>query len=143
MAEDSKQVEALYPASEKQQDRLTTPGGHTLSDLTMPNVLAGALGTGDLGISADALRLQRDVAQATGRTCLAENFERGAELTGVSQEEIFETYNLLRPGRAESKQVLIDLARRYREEHDAPEIASLIEDAADAYERRGLFQKRF
>ena len=143
MAEDRKEVDALYPASEKQQDRLTTPRGHTLSDLTMPNVMAGALGTGDLGISADALRLQRDVAQATGRTCLAENFERGAELTGVSQEEIFETYNLLRPGRAESKQVLIDLAQRYRDEHDAPEIASLIEDAADAYERRGLFQKRF
>ena len=143
MADKRDQVEALYPASEKQQDRLTTPGGHTLSDLTLPNVLAGRLGTGDLGISPDALRLQRDVAEATGRSCLAENFERGAELTGVSQDEIFATYNLLRPGRAESKQVLLDLARRYRDEHDAPEIAGLIEDAAEAYERRGLFRTRY
>lgn len=134
---------ALYPASEKQAERIRTSGGHGLSDLTLDNVLAGKLTARDIGISAGALRLQGEVARAVGRSCLADNFERGAELTRVSQDEILETYELLRPGRARGKQELLDLARRYREMHGAPKIARLIEEAAEVYELRGLFQKRF
>lgn len=134
---------ALYPASEKQAERIRTSGGHGLSDLTLDNVLAGKLTARDIGISAGALRLQGEVARAVGRSCLADNFERGAELTKVSQDEILETYELLRPGRARGKQELLDLARRYREMHGAPKIARLIEEAAEVYELRGLFQKRF
>lgn len=134
---------ALYPASEKQADRIRTPGGHKLSDLTLQNVLAGILTEQDLGISPEALQLQGEVARAVGRSCLAENFDRGAELTKVPQEEIFKTYELLRPGRAGTKQELLDLARSYRETYAAPNIAELIEDAAEVYERRGLFRKRF
>lgn len=134
---------ALYPASEKQAERIRTPGGHGLSDLTLDNVLAGKLTARDIGISAGALRLQGEVARAVGRSCLADNFERGAELANVSQDEILETYELLRPGRARGKQELLDLARRYREMHSAPKIARLIEEAAEVYELRGLFQKRF
>lgn len=134
---------ALYPASEKQAERIRTSGGHGLSDLTLDNVLAGKLTARDIGISAGALRLQGEVARAVGRSCLADNFERGSELTRVSQDEILETYELLRPGRARGKQELLDLARRYREMHGAPKIARLIEEAAEVYELRGLFQKRF
>lgn len=143
MTAKSKPADALYPVSEKQADKVATPGGHKLDELTLANLLAGKLTTRDIGISPEALRLQAEVARGVGRTCLAENLTRGAELTGVPQEEIFRTYELLRPGRASGKQELLDLAARYRREFDAPGIARLIEDAADVYERRNLFRKRF
>ena len=133
----------LYPASEKQAERIRTPGGHRLSELTLDNVLAGKLSARDIGITAGALRLQGEVARAVGRSRLAENFERGAELTKVSQDDLLTTYELLRPGRAREKQDLLDLARRYREEHAAPNVARLIEEAAEIYELRGLFRRRF
>lgn len=143
MSDDPTKAAQLYPASEKQARRIATPGGHKLSDLTLANLAAGKLTARDIGISPDALRLQAEVARSVGRGRLADNFERGAELVGVSQEEIFRTYELLRPGRAKSKQELLALAARYREEHQAPGIAALIEDAAEVYERRRLFRKRY
>jgi propanediol dehydratase small subunit len=36
-----------------------------------------------------------------------------------------------------------DMARRLRRDYDAERIAGLIEEAAEVYERRGLFKKRF
>ena len=135
-------VAALYPASERQADRIATIGGHKLNDLTLENVLAGRLTAQDIGISSGALRIQSEVARTVGRSCLAANFDRGAELSGVPQDEIFTTYELLRPGRARSKQELLDLAARYREQHQAPNIARLIEEAAEVYNSRGLFRKR-
>ena len=71
---------ALYPVSEKQADRIRTPGGHKLSDLTLENVLAGKLTARDIGISPGALQLQGEVARAVGRSWLADAFDRGAEL---------------------------------------------------------------
>ena len=143
MTDEVTQTATLYPASERQADRICSPGGHRLNDLTLKNALAGKLTAEDIGITPESLRLQGDVARSVGRSCLADNFDRGAELTAVPQDEIFETYEQLRPGRARNKQELLDLARRYRETHAAPNIARLIEEAAEVYERRGLFQKRF
>ncbi len=143
MSDEAGKADALYPASEKQAGRIATPGGRGLGELTLANLAAGKLSAKDIGISADALRIQAEVARAVGRGRLADNFERGAELTGVSQEEIFRTYELLRPGRAKGKQELLALAARYRDELKAPAIAALIEDAADVYERRRLFRKRY
>ena len=143
MSGKSNKAAALYPASEKQAERIATIGGHKLNDLTLENVLAGKLSAEDIGISCGALRIQSDVARTVGRSCLAANFDRGAELSGVPQDEIFATYELLRPGRAGSKQELLDLAARYRDHHQAPNIAQLIEEAAEVYESRGLFRKRY
>jgi propanediol dehydratase small subunit len=143
MTDEVTQTATLYPASERQADRICSPGGHRLNDLTLKNALAGKLTAQDIGITPEALRHQSEVARSVGRSCLANNFERGAELTSVSQDEILETYELLRPGRARNKQELLDLAGRYRESHAAPHIARLIEEAAEVYELRGLFQKRF
>lgn len=133
----------LYPASEKQAERIATPGGHALSDLTLENVLEGKLTAEDVGIRPDTLQLQAEVSRATGRGPLAENFERGAELVDVPQQDLFETYEMLRPGRAQNKAELLELADRYRTKHNAPHIAALIEDAAETYERRNLYRKRF
>lgn len=136
-------IEELYPASEKQAERVATPGGHTLDELTLENVLEGKLSAEDVGILPSSLRLQAEVARAAGRGPLTDNFERGAELVGVPQDDLFETYEMLRPGRARNKAELLELAARYRTRHDAPHIAALIEDAAETYERRNLYRKRF
>lgn len=133
----------LYPASEKQAGRIATPGGRRLGELTLERLLAGEVSRQDMGITPAALRLQAEVARDVGRDRLATNFLRGAELAAVPQEEIFAAYELLRPGRAKDKQALRDLAERYRKDYGATEIAQLIEDAAEVYERRNLFRKRY
>ena len=81
--------------------------------------------------------------RAAGRPTLALNFERAAELVEVPQEFIMDVYELLRPGRAKDKQQLVDAARALRDSHNAPRTAAFIEEAADVYERRGLFTYRY
>ena len=111
--------------------------------LTLANVLAGTVDESDVGIRPAVLRHQGTIARGAGRDRLADNFERGAELVGVPDEEIFATYEKLRPGRAQNRAELIELARHYRQAYGAHRIAELIESAADVYERRRLFRKRF
>ncbi len=130
-------------SDEKPAGVLATTGGRPLEELTLANVLAGTVDESDVGIRPAVLRHQGTVARGAGRDRLADNFERGAELVGVPDEEIFATYEKLRPGRARSRAELIELARHYRQTYGAHRIAELIESAAEVYERRRLFQKRF
>jgi propanediol dehydratase small subunit len=97
----------------------------------------------DLRIDAAALRAQAAIARAAGRETLARNLERGADLVAVPQDVIMATYDLLRPGRARSKDELLAAARTLREAHGAATIAAFVEEAAEVYERRGLFRFRF
>jgi propanediol dehydratase small subunit len=89
------------------------------------------------------LRQQAEIARAAGRETLAENFERAAELVEVPQDTIMRVYELLRPGRAQSKSVLLAAAAELREQFGASIMAAFVEEAAAVYERRGLFKKRF
>ena len=59
------------------------------------------------------------------------------------QNEIFEIYEKLRPGRAKSKGELISIARKLKEKYHALILASFVEEAADIYEKRDLFNKRY
>jgi propanediol dehydratase small subunit len=74
---------------------------------------------------------------------LADNFERAAELVDVPQDFIMQIYELLRPGRAKDKAPLIEAARKLRADHKAERMARFVEEAAEVYERRGLFTYRF
>ncbi len=143
MTADRKALDTLYPVAEKQAARLRTRTGKALDELTLDAAREGRLEPGDLAITPEALRLQAEVAEAAKRPQLGENLRRGAELAGVSQDTIFETYELLRPGRARDKAELLALAERYRKEYDAPATAALIEETAADYERRDLYRKRF
>ena len=105
--------------------------------------MSGQLDQGDITITADSLRLQAEVARAAGRDCLAENFERGADLVAVPDDVMLETYELLRPGRATSARELLNAAQSFRDTYGAERIARFIEEAAEVYERRGLFRRRF
>lgn len=135
--------DALYPVGETAPERVTTRRGRPLSQLTLENLEAAQVDHGDLGITAEGLRHQAGVARAAGRPCLARNFERGAELAGVPDDLILEVYELLRPGRAKEPAELARMAIRLRREHGAERIAALVEEAAEVYQRRGLFRSRY
>ena len=133
----------LYPLSEKAPHLVRTATGLGPEDFTVDAVLEGRITARDLAIMPEVLRLQAQIARAVGRDRLAENFERAAELTGVPQALLLDTYELLRPGRAKSAEELHERAAQLRRDHGAERIAALIEEAAAVGERRGLFTKRF
>src|SRR5437867_12928873 len=98
-----------YPLAEKIPERLKTPSGRAFQDITLDAVMEGKIGMEDLRVTADALELQAQVAEAAGRPQLAENQRRAAELVGIPEERILEIYKALRPGRAD-RQLLYALA---------------------------------
>ena len=114
-----------------------TTSGRTLDELTIEAVLAGELTAGDFGISPDTLRRQADVAEAAGYRQLAENLRRAAELTRISNQEVLDIYNALRPGRTTYGQ-LIELADRLENDLDAPLNAAFVREAAEVYLERGI-----
>lgn len=132
-----------YPLAETCPAEVRGPRGRSLDEITLDAVMAGEVTMEDLRITPEALRNQAQIARAAGRATLAANFERAAELVSVPQDVIMDTYELLRPGRARSRQDLLDRAELLRSTHAAPGIAAFLEEAADAYERRGLFTFRY
>ena len=132
-----------YPLAEKRPEVVTTRTGKRLEDITLDGLLEGRVTLNDLRITSHALRQQAEIARAAGRATLAQNFERGAELVDVPQDVIMRVYELLRPGRAESKEVLIEAATELRDVHGATRVAAFVEEAAEVYERRALFKRRF
>ena len=136
-------LDVIYPVGEKQPDRLRTRNGHSLRDLTLDNLLAENVAASDFGITTDGLRLQAAVAEQAGRPNLAQNLRRGAELVEIPDHVLLDVYELLRPGRAKSAADLRAAANQLRDTYGAKETASLLEEAALVYERRGVFQRRF
>jgi propanediol dehydratase small subunit len=133
----------LYPVSEKAQDRATSASGLPLDRLTLEDVVAGRISAGDIRISAEALRLQADIARAAGRDRLALNLERAAELVSVPQDIILETYEMLRPGRVTDPSLLSARAEMLRRDYGAHAVAALIDEAVAVYARRNLFRRRY
>jgi propanediol dehydratase small subunit len=145
MTDDKKpdNLDAIYPIGEKQPDRVRTRNGRLLQDLTLDNLLAGHVDASDFSITAEGLRLQAAIAEQAGRPNLAQNLRRGAELVEIPDTVLLDVYELLRPGRAQSAEYLRAAAHQLRDAYGAKETASLIEEAALVYERRGIFQRRF
>lgn len=131
-----------YPLAENRPDLVRTASGKTLDDLTLDAVVSGEVELADLAITPTALRHQAEIARAAGRAALAANFERAAEMTGLPQELVLSIYEKLRPGRARDKEELLAIAADLRA-RAAEKLAAFIEEAADVYERRGLFAFRF
>ena len=77
------------------------------------------------------------MAEDDGYTQLNENLRRAAELTHMSNEEVLEIYNTLRPRRT-SYPEMIALADRLENERQAPLTASLLREAAEVYLKRGI-----
>jgi propanediol dehydratase small subunit len=132
-----------YPLAEKRPELIEGKRGKRLDEITLDALVAGDVAMEDLRITPAALRQQAEVARAAGRPMLAENFERAAELVDVPQDFIMRTYELLRPGRAKDKAPLLEAAKTLRETYGANRMADFVEEAAEVYERRGLFTYRF
>jgi len=135
-------LKAVYPVGERHPNRVQTRKGRPLRDLTLDNLLAGDVTASDFGITAEVLRLQAAVAEQAGRPNLAQNLRRGAELVEIPDNVLLDIYELLRPGRAQSADDLRSVANQLRDVYGAIETASLLEEAALVYERRGVFQMR-
>ncbi len=132
-----------YPIAEKHPDKVRGARGKAISEITLEAVLDNRVTIEDLRITPAALAAQADVARAAGRPRLADNFLRAADLVGVPQDVVMRAYELLRPGRARSKDDLLAMADLLRGTYKAERIADFITEAAGVYEARGLFTKRY
>lgn len=132
-----------YPLAEKRPELVKGQRGRSVNEITLDALLQDRVGLEDLRITGGALRQQAEIASAAGRPTLAQNFERAAELAVIPQEVIMRTYELLRPGRARTKDELLAAAHDIRKTYQAVLIPAFIEEAAEIYERRGLFSRRY
>jgi propanediol dehydratase small subunit len=122
------------------ENELRAANGRPLSEVTLAATAAGDLSAADLGVSAETLRAQAEIADHAGYTQLADNLFRAAELTAVSNEELLQMYELLRPGRATLSE-LVKLAKKLKDTYNAPRTARLVQEAASAYQTRGLLKR--
>ena len=110
--------------------------GRPVDELTLDAVRRGEVGLADLRIHPDTLERQAAVAEQHANPQLAQNLRRAAELTRLTDEEVLEIYEALRPGRvtpAELTTLADSLAAR-----GLPGCAALVAEAAEVYARRGL-----
>jgi len=126
-----------YPLGTRRPDLVRTPGGLALDELTLDALRAGALDASEMRATAETLRLQGEVARAAGRSELAANLDRAAELTVVPAEVILEIYTGLRPHRSTSDQ-LEQLADRLEREFGATLTAAFVREAKEVYATRNL-----
>lgn len=132
-------MDTTYPLSKYQKEQIRSKTGKSLQDITISNIMNGAIGAEDIKISQETLRMQGEVAKEQGRMQLSQNFSRAAELTEVPDELMLRIYDKLRPYRA-TKQELLDMAKMLQTEYKAEQCAAMVLEAAQIYEKRGILQ---
>lgn len=125
-----------YPLGTRRPDLVTTTAGVSVDDITLDAARAGRIAAPDLRATPETLRLQAEVAAAQGRTQLAENLDRAAELAAVPDDVLLDVYTALRPGRATARE--LELWALRLEEFGAERTAAFVREAAAAYAERGL-----
>jgi propanediol dehydratase small subunit len=121
-----------YPLGSRRPDLVRTPTGRALAELALDSDVSAA----DLRATSGTLRLQAEVARAAGRSQLADNLVRAAELAAIPDETILEIYTALRPRRASAEELEAWAARL--EDGGAPANAAFVREAAQVYAQRGL-----
>lgn len=134
---------ADYPLAENRPEIVRGKRGKSLDAITLDGVMDGRVTMEDLRITGAALRQQAEIAQAANRPTLAANFERAAELVDVPETTIMRVYELLRPGRARTKEDLLAAAKELRQAFGANRLSEFVEEAAEIYDKRGLFNHRY
>jgi propanediol dehydratase small subunit len=125
-----------YPLGQKRPDAVTTPSGLRLDEVTVEAMRQGRLAWEDLRATPETLRSQAAVAEGVGRTALAGNLRRAAELAVVPSETILEIYAALRPHR--SSEVELEAFAARLDEAGAPLSAAFVREAIEVYAMRGL-----
>ena len=118
---------------------MRTPSGLSLDEVTLEAVRAGTICAEELRATPETLRRQSEVALAAGRTQLADNLARAAELASVPSTTILEIYTALRPHRSSAEE-LEAWAERLESELEAPLCAAFVREAAAACAERGLLR---
>ena len=125
-----------YPLGSRRPDLVTTPGGVPLADVTLDAVRSGTIAADEIRATPATLSLQADVARSAGRTQLAANLARAAELAAVPDELLLQVYTALRPRRATAEELEGWAAQL--EGFEAVRTAAFVREAAVAYAERGL-----
>ncbi|MFV0518175.1 MAG: diol dehydratase small subunit [Aminipila sp.] len=133
-------TEAQYPLGEKMAEKIYTPTGKKLADISLDQLLEGKLTSEDMRIAPDTLELQAQVADSVGRDAFAANLRRASELIAVPDDRLLEIYNALRPYRS-TKEELYSIANELEGTYGCVINAKLVKEAADVYEKRGRLKK--
>ena len=128
-----------YPLGMRRPDLVRTPSGLGVDELTLDAVRAGTLDPEELRATPETLRRQAAVAHAAGRTQLADNLARAAELATVPSATILEIYTALRPHRSTAEE-LEGWAEKLETALGAPLCAAFVREAAAACAERGLLR---
>lgn len=116
-----------------------TASGRALDDLNIQAILADEVTAEDFRISGETLHRQAEAAEAAGYCQLAENLRRAAELTDISNQEVLDIYDALRPGRS-TYDDLTTLADRLEKDLAAPLTAAFVREAAEVYQKHGILR---
>jgi propanediol dehydratase small subunit len=122
-----------YPLGTSRPDLVRTPGGIRLDELELHGESVTAA---ELRATPETLRLQAEIARAAGRTQLADNLLRAAELAPLPDETILAVYTALRPRRSTAAE--LEAWATELESRDAPATAVFVREAAQVYAERGL-----
>jgi propanediol dehydratase small subunit len=129
-----------YPLASQRPDLVKTLSGLDFSEISLENVTSGKIPPQEIRISPETLEYQAQIAETHGRSQLAANFRRAAELTRVPDEEVLKIYNALRPHQA-TKAELIAIAKGIEKKYQAIINARFIREAVEVYEKRDLLKK--
>ena len=119
------------------KNTIYTFSGRSIDELSIQGILSDDLTAEDFRIHGETLNHQARVSEEAGYTQLAENLRLAAELTHMSNEEVLEIYNTLRPRRTSYTEI-IAMADRLENERQTPLTASLLREAAEVYLKRGI-----
>lgn len=120
-------------------ENIKSKTGKSLKDISIENILNGNIKAEDIKISKETLRMQGEIAEKEGRTQLKQNFQRASELIEVPDNILLGIYDKLRPNRS-TKEELLQIAEELIKSYGAHNCAKLILEAAEVYEKRGLFR---
>jgi len=125
-----------YPLGVRRPELVRTPAGTPLAEVTLQAAREGRLVGAEIRATPETLRLQADVARAAGRSQLAENLERAAELAALPDDELLEIYTALRPHRSTAAELESWAAKL--DGQAAPHTAAFVREAAVVYLERHL-----
>ena len=129
-----------YPLASRRPDLVKTLTGKNFQDITLENLVSGMIDAPEIRIRPETLELQARIAESHGRSQLALNLRRAAELTRIPDEEVLKIYTALRPRRSATEE-LLGLAKEIEKKYQAKINAVFIREAVRVYEKRGLLKK--
>ena len=129
-----------YPLATRCPEKILTPTGKPLTDITLENVLAGRGGPPDGRIYVCRLEYQAQIAEQMQRHAVARNFRRAAELIAIPDARILEIYNALRPFRSSFTE-LQAIADELEHTWHATVNAGFVRESADVYQQRNKLRK--